>query len=73
MSDEEHVVVGLAKVCAIQGLSERALAPNKGNPFIIASGGGIDRRMLPHMSMMGFYELYLGHCQARNTCRRENI
>ena len=56
MADEERITWTPNKAGVGQGLSEWALA-NRGNPVAVASGGGIDRRMLPHMGMTDFYIL----------------
>ena len=45
--------------------------PTVGNPAAIASGGVIDRRLLPHMSMQEMYNLFTENCQTHKPCSKD--
>ena len=60
MAEEEQVVWELEKKNNAARLCDWVLA-NRGNPAAVASAGGLDRRLLPHMSMQDLYDLFVEH------------
>ena len=69
LAEEERVVSEVQIKGAALQLSDWVLA-NRGNPAAVASGGVLDRRMLPHMNMQEMYNLFWGIPRARTLARR---